>query len=231
MGCSILDGSSHEVPNESIVFRYLVRYGIVKMAHRFYPAFIIPTSILLTFLLTLTRQPNLRPVQFESICRRQFKCSSNVDLYYCLGRKHCGEKEKMLVTRIFLLFAQCFQNASFPGSFKGGIVCYRVNPSQNNLAFYDLERKETFKIDCDQTRKCFFKPAFSPFRTMFCTIFKRNLFIKAKFDLSSANTFSKFNSAEVHLFSILSTTPQRALFKDALVQLKIVGISMRDKCC
>ena len=45
------------------------------------------------------------------------------------------------------------------------------------------------------------------------------------------NIRSTIYSADVHLFRILSTAVQKALCKDVLVQLKIVGISMRDTCC
>ena len=47
-------------------------------------------------------------------------------------------------------------------------------------------------------------------------------------DKSRKYILGTFNSAEIHLFRILSTAPQRALCKDAFLQLKIVGISMRD---
>ena len=38
--------------------------------------------------------PNDKPVQFESVCRRHFKCISSDDWCYCLSRKHCGKRRK-----------------------------------------------------------------------------------------------------------------------------------------
>ena len=43
-----------------------------------------------------------------------------------MGRKHCGEKEKLLVTSNFS-FSQSFQKACFPGMSKGVIVWEWVN--------------------------------------------------------------------------------------------------------
>ena len=62
-----------------------------------------------------------------------------------MGRKHCGEKEKLLDRKLskwventlgkgeiarnkqFLLFPECFQKACFPGASKGVIVWEWVN--------------------------------------------------------------------------------------------------------
>ena len=64
---------------------------------------------------------NFRPIQIESICRRQFKCESK--LKFALGMvKNIVEKGENAGYQHFLLFPQCFQKAFLFGSLKVGIV-------------------------------------------------------------------------------------------------------------
>ena len=59
--------------------------------------------------------------RLETICRRQNKCGSKIEIGFEKGRKHCGKKEKMLVTSIFS-FSYNVLNKSFSGSLKVCIV-------------------------------------------------------------------------------------------------------------
>ena len=43
---------------------------------------------------------NFRPVQIESICRRQNNCIPKIEILVGKSRKHCGKKEKILVTKL-----------------------------------------------------------------------------------------------------------------------------------
>ena len=54
----------------------------------------------------------------KAFCRWHFKCRSNDDLCYWLDRKHCGEKEKMLVTSIFSFSHNVFRRPLFQGRWK-----------------------------------------------------------------------------------------------------------------
>ena len=57
----------------------------------------------------------------ESICRRQNKCKPKIENCFKKGRNHSG-KRKNAGSQHFLLFPQCFKNASFPKSLKVGTV-------------------------------------------------------------------------------------------------------------
>ena len=54
----------------------------------------------------------LRLVQFESICSRQNKFNLEKEILFGIGRKHYGQKEKMLVTR-FSPFPTMFSEGFF----------------------------------------------------------------------------------------------------------------------
>ena len=60
--------------------------------------------------------------------------------------------------------------------------------SQTITGFHDPE-KEAFRKHCGRRRKCW-KPAFSPFSTMFSTLLEKNFAICATSKLSSANAFN-----------------------------------------
>ena len=71
-----------------------------------------------------TKRKVFRLVQIESIYKHD-DIYSTKKFEICYGnekKKHCGEKEKMLVTSIFLRLPQCFQKAVSAGSLKAGIV-------------------------------------------------------------------------------------------------------------
>ena len=72
---------------------------------------------LCTTLLFAKRQ-HFRLVQIESVCRQQIKSDSKLEICFGKERKHCGKREKMLVTSIFSFFPKCFQKASFSASLK-----------------------------------------------------------------------------------------------------------------
>ena len=69
-----------------------------------------------------TKQQNCGLVEIESICRRQIECDSKTEISFGKGRKHRGEKEKMLVTSIFSFSHNVFQG-----------FCVRVAKSRDCL--------------------------------------------------------------------------------------------------
>ena len=79
------------------------------------------------FLIQLfTRRQNLRPVQIQMQMTKKKKCDQK--LKFVLGRlENTVGKRENAGYQHFLLFPQCFQKASIPGSLKVGIVWYRVN--------------------------------------------------------------------------------------------------------
>ena len=69
---------------------------------------------------TLYEMANFRPVQIEGICRQQKKCK-NRNSFLGWVENIMGKGENAGYQH-FLLFAQCFQKASFSGSLKVGVV-------------------------------------------------------------------------------------------------------------
>ena len=52
-------------------------------------------------------------VQIESICRQQNKCNLKTEILSGIGRKPCGEKEKMLINSIFSFSHNVFKRFLF----------------------------------------------------------------------------------------------------------------------
>ena len=93
----------------------------------------------------------------------------------------------------FLLFPWCFQNASFAGSLKLGIVWKRVNPFPNKPWFWHVCSTSLLKTLWEK-EKLLLKRAISPFLTVFSTHLKNFLPFSSNLKLSSANYFSLHQS-------------------------------------
>ena len=91
-----------------------------------------------------TKRQNLRPVQFERLCR-QNKC----DLFNnVLGRvENIVGKGSSIAYQHFLLFQQCFRKSSLSGSLKVGIVWERVN--QPFLRTFFVFSPKICELDCN----------------------------------------------------------------------------------
>ena len=59
--------------------------------------------------------------KFKAFADDKCKCKLKAKILFGMGRKHAGNGENAGYQH-FLLFPQCFQNASFSGSLKVGIV-------------------------------------------------------------------------------------------------------------
>ena len=85
----------------------------------------------------------------ERTCRRKNKRDWKISICIEKGRKHVGKGENAGYQH-FLLFLQCFQKASFPGSLKVRIVWYRVNHFLNKIEilryFLNLEQHEESSV-------------------------------------------------------------------------------------
>ena len=68
-------------------------------------------------------------------------------------------------------------------SYEDALTHYHTIPS------FDAPEKEAFRKHCGKRRKCW-RPAFSPFPTMFSTLHKTNFKLSFTFILSSANAFN-----------------------------------------
>ena len=68
-----------------------------------------------------TKQQNLRPVQIQSICRRQIKGNSKLEICFGMEENILGKGEKAGYQH-FLLFPKCFQKPPSSGSLKVDIV-------------------------------------------------------------------------------------------------------------
>ena len=73
-------------------------------------------------ILTHYQTTNFRLFQTERVCGRQFQIWRKWQQVIQTGRKHCGKKEKLLVTSNFSFFPYCFQKACIPGASKGVFV-------------------------------------------------------------------------------------------------------------
>ena len=70
---------------------------------------------------------------------------------------------------------------------KGSLTLYHTIPTFNN------PKEEAFGKHCGKRRKCW-KPAFSPFPTVFSTLEQSKIIILTMFNLSSANAFTMVTS-------------------------------------
>ena len=59
---------------------------------------------------SLPKRQNFTLVQIVSICRRQNKCDSKIEICHRQGEKTSWEKEKNAAYQHFLLFPQCFKS-------------------------------------------------------------------------------------------------------------------------
>ena len=119
-------------------------------------------------------------------------------------RNQCRRRKKKCFTSIFFpfptMFSKCFlfQICENLGLFGKGL---------NNLNMTTKLRYESFNKSLKNLKQKNKSVILNPYKN-------RNILN------------STFNSAEVYLFMILPSAPQRALCKDALVQLKIIEISI-----
>ena len=77
--------------------------------------------------LNSTKRQNFRLVQIASICRKQNKCESEIEICFKKRVENIVEKRENAGYQHFLLFPQCFQKVSFSRSLKFEIVWERVN--------------------------------------------------------------------------------------------------------
>ena len=127
--------------------------------------------------LTLSQTTNFRLFWFERLCRQRFQIWRIRQKVLQRGRKALWEKEKLLVTSNFFFSHSVFKRlilqtrknqGLFGKEFKVScLTLYHTIPIFNNL------EKEAFWKQCGKRRKCW-KPAFSPFPTMFSTLPKTN---------------------------------------------------------
>ena len=69
----------------------------------------------------VTKQRNITPDKTESTCRRQNKRDWKIKICVEMGRKHCGEKEKMLVTSVFSFSHNVFKRLIYQGLWNLGL--------------------------------------------------------------------------------------------------------------
>ena len=93
-------------------------------------------------------------------------------------------KEKMLVTSIFLVATTVFESTLCL------VVCLTL---YHTIPTFNDPKEEGFGKHCGKRRKCW-KPAFSPFPTVFSTLEQSKIIILTMFNLSSANAFTMVTS-------------------------------------
>ena len=81
-------------------------------------------------LTVLTEQQNFRLVQIESIADDKINLTEKTNFLFGMGRKHCGKKEKMLVTSIFFFSHNVFKRLQFQGLWKFGLCGKDLNSMQ-----------------------------------------------------------------------------------------------------
>ena len=73
-----------------------------------------------------------RLLQIESICRRQNKYDSKIEICFGISGEHCGKRRKCCLPS-FSPFSQCFQTLYYSGSLKVGIAWYRVERTREKV--------------------------------------------------------------------------------------------------